>query len=705
MIRPGVESWRGTLCLRQLGCVLGAACTVSLAGAQTVESPVSPAAYVDRVLETGPQASLILDKELSSHSTQGWPRSWRIDYSVANDRSTRTVQTQGLAISGYLDTPDYGTLSGQAFFDQIRQDTFPGTNSGERGQSSRTWRIDQRAMPFNGGWLASHSAGDINSTQVAMTTQGFGRIYLPSTQIEGLSGQWQQGDDRSLNASLGQPGFYSGFDNSGVKLARGSLLSAGGQARLGDSMVQTGFGLRPAASLGAQYVEVRDAIDSGGLTNSALTTRALWAGLRWEGRAPWGDASEKAYNPSADQPGGLRLQANLLHSSSNSSSSFSLGGTPDASASGAWLDSQWRGDWLQNTAGVFWLQPGLRWGAAAAASDLQGFYWRGDVATRQWQLGLSVEASTSVSGLLGGSNYSSVYGRYRLDTRNMLSSTLAMRRGRDPGESLLLTWDHQSRMGQTQWSGNFMRTSQQSSRRLGLDQQWDMGDSKILATSLARQYNSDSGSGASSWQWGLLAGVSPSSGLTLDASLRGAHGSGGNMFSSNVGVSWQLLQGWSLLVQYSTSRGQDPSTPLVVSDLTAANTIATLPIPDSSRFMVTLRYEGKAGRASAPIGGAPGSAAGGLRGVVFLDADNNGRRDASELGVPNITVVLDRRYVARTDSQGRYEFPAVAAGEHVLEVQTDNIPLPWSPAAREPAKTSIHVRQDTTYDFPLQRDR
>jgi hypothetical protein len=307
--------------------------------------------------------------------------------------------------------------------------------------------------------------------------------------------------------------------------------------------------------------------------------------------------------------------------------------------------------------------------------------------------------------LLGGSNYSSVYGRYRLDTRNMLSSTLAMRRGRDPGESLLLTWDHQSRMGQTQWSGNFMRTSQQRSQRVGVDQQWAMGESKILATSLARQNNSDSGSNASSWQWGLLAGMSPGSGVTFDASLRGAHGSGGNMLNSNIGLNWQLRQGWSLLVQYSTSRGQDPSTPLVVSDLTAANTAATLPIPESRRFMVTLRYEGKAGRASTPIGGVPGSAAGGLHGTVYLDADNNGRRDASESGVPNITVVLDRRYVARTDSQGRYEFPAVAAGEHVIEVQTDNVPLPWSPAVREPAKTSIYVRQDTTHDFPLQRDR
>jgi hypothetical protein len=556
-------------------------------------------------------------------------------------------------------------------------------------------------MPLDGGWLATHSVGDINSSQVSMTTQGFGRIYLPTTPIEGLSGQWEQAGGLSLNAAVGQPGFYSGFDNFGVRLARGSLLSTGVQMDLGDRKVQDGAGLRPAARLGAQYVEARNVIDNSGLGDGGLTTRALWTGWSWDGLAPWSDKRGQAE--------GLRLQANWLHSTSGSGTASMADptpfGRPNASASGAWLDLQWRHDWLQNTAGLFWLQPGLRWGTAAAAADLQGVYWRGDIATRQWQIGLSLEASTSVSGLLGASNFSSVYGRYRLDTRNMLSSTLAVRGGRDPGKSLLLTWDQQSSMGQTQWHGDFMQTSLQQSRRIGVDQQWALGDAKVLATSLARQYNRDNGFNASSWQWGLLAGMSPGSGITLDTSLRGAHGNDGNMLNSNIGLAWQLHAGWSLLAQYSRSSGLDPSTPLVVSALTAANTAAALPLPQSSRFMVTLRFEEKAGRSSAPLGGAPGSGAGGLRGTVFFDADNNGRRDAAELGAPAITLILDRRYLTRTDSQGRYEFPAVVAGEHVIEIQTDNIPLPWSPTAREPKTFSIYVRQNTTQDFPLQRDR
>ncbi|HYC08323.1 MAG TPA: hypothetical protein VEC10_01715, partial [Steroidobacteraceae bacterium] len=56
----------------------------------------------------------------------------------------------------------------------------------------------------------------------------------------------------------------------------------------------------------------------------------------------------------------------------------------------------------------------------------------------------------------------------------------------------------------------------------------------------------------------------------------------------------------------------------------------------------------------------------------------NGRYDAGEAGAANITVVLDGRYSVRTDSNGRYDFPAVAAGHHVLTVQSDNLPLPWT---------------------------
>jgi protocatechuate 3,4-dioxygenase beta subunit len=63
---------------------------------------------------------------------------------------------------------------------------------------------------------------------------------------------------------------------------------------------------------------------------------------------------------------------------------------------------------------------------------------------------------------------------------------------------------------------------------------------------------------------------------------------------------------------------------------------------------------------------------------VYLDLNENGRYDAGEAGAANVTVILDGRFSTRTDANGRYDFPAVAAGRHVVTVQPDNLPLPWT---------------------------
>jgi hypothetical protein len=100
-----------------------------------------------------------------------------------------------------------------------------------------------------------------------------------------------------------------------------------------------------------------------------------------------------------------------------------------------------------------------------------------------------------------------------------------------------------------------------------------------------------------------------------------------------------------------------------------------------------------------------GGGAGSLGGTVFYDANSNGKREASEGGVPNITIILDRRYVTRTDTQGRYEFSAVAEGNHLLEISSDNVPLPWSPQQRDPVGVEVEVRAAAVKDFAVQRER
>ncbi|HEY2257757.1 MAG TPA: SdrD B-like domain-containing protein, partial [Variovorax sp.] len=208
--------------------------------------------------------------------------------------------------------------------------------------------------------------------------------------------------------------------------------------------------------------------------------------------------------------------------------------------------------------------------------------------------------------------------------------------------------------------------------------------------------------------WGVIGSTPLGAGARLDLSVRGSNGisgTGGNFLSANARVSWPLGRGWSLIAQYTESHGQELLNPAVVSALTNALTQAQLVTPNSRSFMLALRYEDRAGRSSAPIGGAPGSGAGRIEGHVFFDQNNNGLREANEGGVSGVTVLLDRRFVALTDSQGFFSFPAVAAGKHEIELVQDNLPLPWSSPGSPSRPVEVTVRDTSTIDFPVQRGR
>jgi hypothetical protein len=110
---------------------------------------------------------------------------------------------------------------------------------------------------------------------------------------------------------------------------------------------------------------------------------------------------------------------------------------------------------------------------------------------------------------------------------------------------------------------------------------------------------------------------------------------------------------------------------------------------------LTLRYEAARGGHFMPLGGIAGSGSGRLSGVVYLDANENGRFDAGEAGAPNVTVILDGRFSVRTDSNGRFDFAAVAAGRHVITVQSDNLPLPWTVSDSGRTEVQVNTRDRT----------
>lgn len=649
---------------------------------------VHAAPYVDRVLETGPQTDFG-HAESDAYDAEGWARSLRLEYSMGSTRGASRSTTRAFAFGGYVDTPQYGTVSMQgnvlhASSDASRLGLFARTDD-------RSWtaRIDQRAMPLAGGWLANHSVGDINTT-VPGLGRGLSRVFLPTTPIAGVGGEWLLRDSASVNASVGRPGLFSGFDITGFEPTRGQLATAGGQLRLAGDR---GSSSRLHGAL--QVIQARDAVDAG-IPVGAQATSA-WSALGWEGTAPWADGPVTPVPADALslRPGRARAQLSLLQSS----------GSATPGSTGAWFDSTWRTQLMQHTAGLFHFDPNLRWGVSSMPGDLRGGYWRSELATRQWQLGWSVEAGDSVTGRYDSSTYASLYGRYQLSLRSAVDATLALRRGSGEAESLQVNWSQSSDWGQTRVRGTLLRTDTGRTRFLGVDQTWALSAPNLLGTSLGWQSSDEPGVASPLWTWAVLASTSPVSRLTLEASLHGAHGGATSALFANVGVSWQFTREWALGLRYTEARGEDPQSVQVVSALTAATQAPAVAPVASRSLQVTLRYETRAGTVPVPLGGTRTSGAGALSGSVFLDADRSGRREASEQGVPNVTVILDGKYLVRTDAAGRYSFPSVVAGDHTLQVQPDNVPLPWSPANPDPVKVQVLVRGATVADFAMQRER
>jgi hypothetical protein len=568
-------------------------------------------------------------------------------------------------------------------------------------RSGSTWRIDQRGMPFDGDWFGNNSAGNINMASTPLA-RGMGRVYLPSLPIEGVAATLEQPGRTSINASAGRLGYFDGLNFQGFTTGRGSAAGLGAQTQLAGGEGPLAPNRVDAA---VQLVETRD-VNQNGVPGSPQNTRSLWTAVAWQGLAPWTDSLGSGFGGLADKVGGMRIQANLARSEGRPANARSL--APRDSATGAWVDATWRSALMQQAASVFYFEPALRWGGDTLPNDLRGASWRGDISTRQWQLGGNIELSDSVDGPSRSSIFGNLFGRWRFDSRDAVSATLAARSGSFAAQSAQVSWEHRSDWGYTQWRTDLAHGNALRVLRSGVDHAWAVGETQSLSTSLALEHSREQGVGKRTLYWGVLGTTPLPAGARLDLSLRGSHGTGdysARFLSANARLSWPLGLGWSFIAQYIAARGQESLNPSVVSALTAATLAPVLVTPSNRSFMVALRYESRSGLASAPIGGMPGSGAGRLEGHVFFDPDYNGRREASEGGVGNVTLVLDRRYVARTDAQGFYSFPQVAAGPHEIELIQDNLPLPWSSAGAASRRIEVRVRDTATADFPVQKER
>jgi len=621
--------------------------------ASRAEAPATPA-YEDRLLDATSLPPLGDDEGGAPFNPEGMPREWRVEgFASRVDQGGTVRHENGMVLSTRLDTLEHGSISVDA------------TVRNESGGSVVT--LWQRGLPFDNGWRANNGIGMINTPGIELGRQQY-RFFLPTFPIAGVSTEWQQGQSLQLQASVGEPGVYNGLRLAGFSRLGGTLATAGAQWSGGPN-VQVGVQAADANNVGASV--------AGDVAAARIDARSMYGAMAY-------------------QAGDTRVQLNLLDSEANDT----------RHAVGAWLDGEFRDGRYRHNYGVFRFEPNLSWGYVPINSDAQGAYYRLNYQSQQWIWSAGVDSIGSVTPEGSSALFGTGSVRYQVDHSTGVGGGANFRKGGSDAASAFAFLDKQTALGTTRVQLDVVAAQgAQHSEQVTADHAWPLQVGLHLSTSLSLGEERAPEEHTRRASFAAFGGIDVTNTLTLEGNVRWSLErttvrSVGRY--ANVGLVWRMSPRWSLVGTYYDNRSEFPAfatiAPLVPVE-------APPPIPRDRAIFVTVRYEDRAGTPVAPLGGPPGSGAGVLKGSVFYDANDDGRRNANEQGAANVTVILDGRFATRTDGEGRFEFPLVASGTHSLMVVPDNLALPWSVADDGKRQVAVSTRETTTVEIAATRMR
>lgn len=624
-----------------------------------------PDGYVDRIINPDRLEPLPPD-EFEQFDATGLPRSLSVDIVTSQiERGDENFSESGVSLGGFWETKDWGSLSLDAavFYSDNERD------GDDRWVGSAT--LWQRNVRFDDQWRADNGLGVLSTLSAPLTRDQY-RFFLPGVPQLGASTSWIN-DETGLHlmGSLGRAGVFSGTRIVAFDEADGNVGSFAAQ-----------WQWSPAWTGAATFLA----------TDGQIVPDAIGGALFEDGRTEAGVLST-AWTGERDRISG-HLQA----------SGGYLG-----DAQGAWLDGESRRGRYTHNYGVFRLDPDLAWGALPISNDAQGGYVRTRYEDARWNWNLGLDKIDSVSGNSFEGYYGSAFVRYQARANLGFGGNLNVRDSDSTTDyNTRVFVDRRSPWGLTrvQLDQTHASDGQRDDWQVTLDQDLPVrGGSRLaLSTSYGAQTFDDIGQ-TDTFSIAALGGLELGDTVSLDGNVRWTRGSGPEAFRGtdiNLSLNWRVANHWWLSTSIYRNTGRQRS-PFLLDPLVPPDQF--LDIPRERSIYLSLRYERQAGTSAMVLGGRPGSAAGSVRGSVFLDENGDGIRSASELPAANVTVVLDGRYSVRTDSQGNFEFPRVAAGGHEITVVPDNLPLPWflDEAAATPVR--VNVREAARVDIGARRDR
>ncbi len=664
-------------------CALGVVTLVApRARAQSAPDPAPAAPYQDRLIGGGNLApDISLGDYLSTGDPTGLARSVRID-AVASTLSQQgpnaapTLHENGIVADAQWETSTYGAWSADA---ALRIGGADQQLSGA-GSDNTSFSLHQRGMPFDDGWQADNALGDLNAPLITLA-RAQPRFMLSSGTMLGAETEWHGPSGLQIVGSGGEPGVFEGIKVPTFDTLGGSTAALGAQ-----------WSPAPQWSIGGEYAGAHDANLYYEPPGSTLLPPDV---------SNQRISSDTGLLSAAWQQGGDKAQINLID------------GTLDGNgnAFGVWADASHTHGAFTQAFGAFRIEPNLAWGNQLIMSDVQGGYYRLGYQSRRVTADFGIDEVRSVSGNGVDSTFLNGDARYQL-TRDTgvggIANVLLTSDGsHNTSWSLEGYVDNVNALGTGRVQLDYATAPQTQDSTVTLQQSWTLQPGARLATSVAvDRIHSDAVPGLPEQDSTIVRVAAYGGGdltarLSLDGNVQWAdavQGHAAPSTSADITATYQMARAWAVLFSFYENH-LGAWTPLVVS----SPLTPPIPTPQASQgqrgVFLTLRYQEARGGHFVPLGGLPGSGSGRLSGVVYLDANENGRLDAGEAGAPNVTVILDGRFSVRTDSNGRFDFQAVAAGHHVITVQTDNLPLPWTLTNSGRTEVEVSTRERAEVDI------
>lgn len=645
-----MTGWAGAILVGVVGAVFSlSGWSQTASPSEKTTLPLPPPTYEDRLIDGGTLPVLADDIGNAAYNADGQPRSWRFDAFASNiNTGGMSRRENGLSFSGRYETMEYGALS------------FDGTF--RNGLNSSLFTIWQRGLAFDNDWRANNGIGMMNTPSIELA-RGQYRFYLPTFSVFGVQTEWLHAGDLQIQASVGEPGTFDGLRLTGFSRLGGRIFTGGAQ-----------WVVAPQWLAGFQFADAQDVRSN--LDPNALNAKTT--GRSWYGTAAWLGKNSRA-------------QFNLVDSKVGSASH----------KHGFWLDGETRDGRYRHNYGLFRLDPGIVWGGYLPfIENTIGGYYRINYQSQQWLWTAGLDSVSSISGIGTDAIYGTASLRYQASRSLGVGGAISVRHARDGAQAGYLYVDKQSFVGTTRVQVDVASAAgSQSSEQIAVDHAWPVETGLRLSSSLSFTREKTGEKRRSRANFGINGGWDIANNLSLEGNLRwlASRDVGtSRSASANLSLNWRISSSWSMAMTYYDNRREDPP---ALSAASQFPTILLAPVAKDRALFLILRYEGRAGTSVVPLGGAPGSGAGNIVGYLYLDANDNERREASEAGAANVTILLDGKFSTRTDNLGKFEFPLVAAGTHTISVIADNLPLPYFVSGNEKRQVIVRTRETTLLDI------